>query len=47
MKNGYGEPEYASIIADLKAELKRVREELNETDDAYPEIQAIIDTREL
>jgi len=33
MKNGYGELKYASIIAGLKAELKRVREELKETDE--------------
>jgi len=43
MKNEYANPKYASIIADLKAELKRQREELKETDEAYPKLQAIID----
>lgn len=40
--NQYNNPEYATIISDLKKELKRQREELNETDDNYPEIQKII-----
>lgn len=43
MKNEYGNPKYAPVIADLKAELKRQREKLKETDEAYPQIQAIID----
>ncbi len=43
MTNEYGNPRYAEAIADLKAELKRQREQLGETDAAYPHIQAIID----
>ncbi len=43
MKNEYGNPKYAPIIADLKSELKRQRDELNETDADYPQIQAVID----
>ena len=43
MKNEYANPEYKKIIADMKVELKKTREELNETDKKYPKIQAIID----
>jgi len=43
MNNLYGNPEYASIIADLKIRLKSTREELNETDANYPHIQKIIE----
>jgi uncharacterized sulfatase len=31
------------VPAELKAELKKQRVELNETDEAYPELQQIID----
>lgn len=43
MRNQYGDPKYASVIAGLKKELKRVRRELKETDANYPHIQKIID----
>ncbi|WP_066631021.1 sulfatase family protein [Labilibacter marinus] len=43
LNNRYNDPEYKEIITQLKAELKRQREELNETDVNYPEIQAIVD----
>ena len=43
MKNQYANPEYKKIIADMKVELKKTREDLNETDKKYPKIQAIID----
>jgi arylsulfatase A-like enzyme len=43
MQNQYSNPEYKAIIADMKRELKRIREELGETDENYPEIQKIID----
>ena len=43
MKDEYGNPEYADVIADLKKQLKAVREEWNETDENYPRIQAIIE----
>ncbi|MBL7077433.1 MAG: sulfatase [Kiritimatiellae bacterium] len=43
MHNQYGNPEYGKTIADMKAELKSTREDLNETDKKYPAIQAIID----
>ncbi|MFI3289576.1 MAG: sulfatase [Rikenellaceae bacterium] len=43
MQNVYGRPEYAEITKQLKAQLKELREELNETDAAYPEIRKVID----
>ncbi|MFI3248724.1 MAG: sulfatase [Rikenellaceae bacterium] len=43
MHNVYGKPEYAEITKQLKVELKELREELNETDVNYPEIQKVID----
>ena len=41
--NRYDDPAYAEIISELKVELKRTREELNETDENYPVIKEIID----
>ncbi len=43
MVNRYNDPNFKNIIQKLKNELKTLREELNETDDNYPHIQAIID----
>lgn len=43
MKNLYARPEHAETIASLKRQLWQTRDELNETDRAYPEIQAIIE----
>ena len=43
MHNLYANPEYREIIAKMKAELKRTREDLDETDEKYPKIQTIID----
>ena len=43
MHNQYRNPEYREVIAEMKAELKRTREDLDETDDKYPKIQTIID----
>jgi uncharacterized sulfatase len=43
LDNRYGDPEYADVIASLKEELRETREELNETDENYPEIQKIIE----
>ena len=42
MQNQYANPEYAEVVAELKAELKELRTELDETDEAYPELQQII-----
>ncbi|MGJ8738394.1 sulfatase family protein [Zobellia laminariae] len=43
MNNAYADPAYAETIADLKKELLRLRENLNETDKKYPHIQKVID----
>jgi len=43
MNNLYGRSEYSDIIKELKAKLRLLREELNETDANYPHIQKIID----
>ncbi|MDO6819168.1 sulfatase [Zobellia sp. 1_MG-2023] len=43
MNNAYADPAYAETIADLKKELLRLREDLNETDEKYPHIQKVID----
>lgn len=42
MKNEYANPAYKRIITDMKADMKRTREQLNETDERYPAIQKII-----
>ena len=41
--NRYDNPEYQDIIREMKLSLKQEREELNETDKDYPEIQKIIE----
>ena len=43
MKNQYANPQYKTLIAKMKAELKTTRKRLNETDAKYPAIQKIID----
>ena len=43
MQNEYNNPKFASIIAKLKNELRSTRNRLNETDEAYPAIQTIVD----
>lgn len=43
MHNQYANPEYAAKISELKAELKRQREELHEGDESRPHIQKVID----
>ncbi len=42
MNNVYDDPAYADIRKELKKQLKELREELGETDIAYPKIQKII-----
>jgi len=42
MDNRYNDPAYAEIISSLKEQLLQLRDELNETDENYPEIQKII-----
>ncbi|CAN5733713.1 hypothetical protein BH24BAC1_BH24BAC1_30940 [soil metagenome] len=43
MNNRYQDPAYQEIIYGLKEELKRKREDLNETDAKYPLIQKMIE----
>jgi len=43
LHNRYNDPAYKEIVAKLKAELKKQREELNETDANFPELQKIIE----
>lgn len=43
LHNRYNDPAYKEIIAELKAELRKQREDLNETDENYPEIKAIVE----
>ncbi len=43
MNNAYSDSEYAEVIADLKLQLTKIREDLNETDKNYPHIQKVID----
>lgn len=42
MDNRYDDPYYSDIIADLKNQLSILRKQLNEEDENYPQIQAII-----
>jgi hypothetical protein len=41
--NRYGDVDYKTIIAEMKRELARQRQELNDTDAKYPEIKKIIE----
>jgi uncharacterized sulfatase len=43
MSSQYSNPEYREIASRLKAQLKQVRSALEETDERFPGIQAIID----
>ncbi len=43
MNNLYDDPKYAATIADLKTQLKQLRQQYGETDAKYPKVQAIID----
>ncbi len=41
--NRYNDPAYKEVVAELKTQLKQLREDLNETDKDYPHLQRIID----
>ena len=43
MNNAYTDPQYKEEINNLKSQLQQLREDLNETDEDYPHIQALID----
>lgn len=38
LRNVYANPEYASVVKDLKAELLRLKKDLKDTDEKYPEL---------
>ncbi len=40
--NVYADPAYAEVVAELKTELMRLRAELGDTDEAYPEVQTLM-----
>lgn len=42
MDNRYGNSEYEEVISELKAELKRMRADLGEIDERFPQIQEVI-----
>ncbi len=42
MNNRYGDPDYQAIVSSLKLQLKRLREEIGDTDQDYPRIQEAI-----
>jgi arylsulfatase A-like enzyme len=42
-KNNYSNPQYESIIKEMKSELVKLREEVGDTDEKYPEMQEIIE----
>ena len=43
MDNRYDDPKNAAIIADLKTQLKQLREQYGETDAKYPAVEKVID----
>jgi len=45
LNNLYGDESYATVIADLKQQLKELRTKYNEEDTNYPHIQKIIDEK--
>jgi N-acetylglucosamine-6-sulfatase len=40
-RNVYGQPTYAKVVEELKAELLRLKAEIGDTDDGYPDLLAI------
>jgi len=41
LKNVYTDPAYAAVVKELKAELTRLKKELGDTDEKYPELMAV------
>ncbi len=41
LHNVYGDPAYASVVGELKAELLRLKRELGDTDEKYPELMQL------
>ena len=40
-RNSYSDPSYKEVIEEMKIELKKLREEVGDTDTKYPEMQEI------
>jgi uncharacterized sulfatase len=43
LDNRYDDPKYTSVIAELKTQLKQLRQQNGETDHNYPAVQAVVD----
>lgn len=43
LHNRYNDPAYKNVVAQLKAQLKKARQQYNETDENYPEIQKVVE----
>ncbi len=43
VNNVYDKPEYAKVVADLKKQLGRLRKNIGDTDEKFPEVKAIVD----
>ncbi len=41
MNNAYSDPAYAAVVQELKTELLRLKEQLGDTDEAYPELMEV------
>lgn len=41
--NQYDNPEYKNVIADLKSQLKKMRADIKDSDEKYPQIKAVVD----
>lgn len=42
LSNVYNEPAYSKVVKELKMELLRLKEELGDTDDKYPELMSLV-----
>jgi arylsulfatase A-like enzyme len=42
LHNVYDEPAYSKVVSELKTELLRLKEELGDTDDKYPELMSLV-----
>ena len=41
--NQYDNPEYKSVVAELKKQLRKMREDIKDTDEKFPKIKAVVD----
>ena len=42
LRNVYGDPAYADVVKELRAELLRLKKELGDTDERYPELERLV-----